>query len=118
MSRVHVIQSLADPSAAPAFVGQHWINTSSSRQWLAKGTSSVGDWVEFTASSSGITALTGDVTASGSGSVAATLATVNSNVGSFVAARITVNAKGLITAASSGVAASQDIFQYTYMGGL
>lgn len=35
-----------------------------------------------------------------------TLATVNSNVGSFTYSNITVNAKGLITAASSGVAPS------------
>lgn len=53
-----------------------------------------------------ITALTGDVTATGPGSVGATLATVNSNVGSFTNPNITVNAKGLITAASNGSAAS------------
>jgi len=56
---------------------------------------------------SGITELTGDVAAGpGSGSQAATLATVNSNVGSFTNASVTVNAKGLITAASSGAAAT------------
>lgn len=53
-----------------------------------------------------ITDLTGDVTASGPGSASATLATVNSNVGSFTNANITVNAKGLITAASNGSAAT------------
>ena len=37
---------------------------------------------------------------------AGTLATVNSNVGSFTNASITVNAKGLVTAASSGTAAT------------
>jgi hypothetical protein len=56
------------------------------------------------AGGSEITALTGDVTATGPGSVASTLATVNGNVGSFTYSSITVNAKGLITAASSGVA--------------
>lgn len=60
-------------------------------------------WVYYNTgtSSSGITALTGDVTASGSGSVTATLATVNSNVGTFGSATqvpvFTVNGKGLIT---------------------
>jgi phage-related tail fiber protein len=44
--KVHVVQATVDPSAAPAFVGQHWINTTSSRQWLANGTSSVSDWAE------------------------------------------------------------------------
>jgi len=47
MARVHVIESTSDPSAAPDFVGQHWINTTSSVQWLAKGTSTVGDWEEI-----------------------------------------------------------------------
>lgn len=43
---------------------------------------------------------TGDATGSG----ALTLATVNSNVGSFTNGSFTVNAKGLVTAASSGIA--------------
>mgnify|MGYP001472177388 CR=1 FL=1 len=47
---------------------------------------------------------TGDVT----GTKALTLNTVNSNVGSFKSADITVNGKGLVTAASKGVA---DAFQ-------
>lgn len=65
------------------------------------------DWTTFNgkqAAGNYITALTGDVTASGPGSAAATLATVNSNVGSFTYGSFTVNGKGLITAASSGVA--------------
>jgi hypothetical protein len=57
-----------------------------------------------TGSTGGITQLTGDVTAGpGSGSQAATLATVNTDVGSFTLASITVNAKGLITAAATGL---------------
>lgn len=104
MSRVHVTQTTSDPSAAPTYVGSHWINVTSSRQWLAKGTSSVADWVEFTADT-GITQLTGDVTtASGSGSQAATLATVNASPGTFNNSSLTVNAKGLVTAAANGVA--------------
>jgi len=51
-----------------------------------------------------ITTHTGDVT----GTKALTLTTVNSNVGSFKGADITVNAKGLVTAASKGIA---DAFQ-------
>lgn len=61
--------------------------------------------INATDTDTGITELTGDVTAGpGSGSQVATLATVNSNVGSFTNASLTVNAKGLVTAASSGVA--------------
>ena len=48
---------------------------------------------------------TGDAT----GNTALVLATVNSNIGSFINADITVNAKGLITAAATGAAASQGI---------
>ena len=48
--------------------------------------------------------MSGDATLASTG--AATLATVNSNVGSYTFASITVNAKGLVTAASNGVAAS------------
>ena len=70
---IHVLSRLVNPSAAPTVVGSHWINTVSNRQWLAKGTASVADWVEITADT-GITQLTGDVTAGpGSGSQAATL---------------------------------------------
>lgn len=49
--QVHVIEAVVDPSLAPDFVGQHWINTSSGRQWLAKGTSTAGDWAEVFSSS-------------------------------------------------------------------
>jgi hypothetical protein len=45
--KVHVIEVASDPVAAPEFVGQHWINTSSSRQWLANGTASISDWSEI-----------------------------------------------------------------------
>jgi hypothetical protein len=62
-------------------------------------------------------AITGDLAYTsgafdGSASVtgAGTLATVNANVGSFTNASITVNAKGLITAASSGVAGASTDF--------
>lgn len=44
---VHVIQATVDPVGAPAFVGQHWVNTSTNKQWLANGTSSVADWSEI-----------------------------------------------------------------------
>lgn len=47
---VHVIEATVDPVGAPAFVGQHWVNTSSGRQWLANGTASVSDWSEVYAS--------------------------------------------------------------------
>lgn len=74
--------------------------------------------IASTGGGSGITQLTGDVTAGpGSGSEVATLATVNSDVGSFTNVNITVNAKGLITAASSGVSPSanyqKDLFTVT-----
>jgi len=46
MARVHVIESAAsDPSAAPDFVGQHWIRVDTKKMWRAKGTSAVSDWV-------------------------------------------------------------------------
>jgi hypothetical protein len=55
--------------------------------------------------SSGITALTGDVTATGPGSSAATLATVNSGPGSVGSSTaipvLTTNGKGLVTAQST-----------------
>jgi len=43
------------------------------------------------------------------GATALTLATVNSNVGTFTLATVTVNAKGLVTAASSGVGGGSGI---------
>lgn len=67
-------------------------------------TNLVSDLAGKQATGNYITALTGDVTATGPGSVASTLATVNSNVGSFTNASLTVNAKGLVTAASNGIA--------------
>lgn len=45
--KVHVIEVTSDPVAAPEFVGQHWINTSTGKQWLASGTSSISDWAEI-----------------------------------------------------------------------
>ena len=47
--RIHVVEATANPSAAPQFVGQHWVNKTTNRHWLAKGTASVADWVEFKA---------------------------------------------------------------------
>jgi hypothetical protein len=44
--KVHVIEATSDPVGAPNFVGQHWINTATNRQWLSYGTSGVGDWLE------------------------------------------------------------------------
>lgn len=103
---LHVTRSTSNPAAAPTTAGQHWVNTSNGNHYLAKGTSSVADWVLLTVDTdTGITQLTGDVTAGpGNGSQAATLATVNANVGAFTNASLTVNAKGLITAASNGTA--------------
>lgn len=48
---VHVIEASSDPVGAPAFVGQHWINTSNGKQWLANGTGSVSDWAQIFTSS-------------------------------------------------------------------
>lgn len=44
--KVHTIESTSDPSAAPASINQHWVNTSSGDMWLSKGTASVADWVK------------------------------------------------------------------------
>lgn len=69
------------------------------------GSPASGNLTKFSSSTAITTAdLTGDITTSGT--VTTTLATVNSNVGSFTNSSITVNGKGLITAASSGVAPS------------
>lgn len=82
-------------------------NTGVDPTWATLNCAALADAGTGCASSSGITALTGDVTATGPGSVAATLATVNSNVGSFGSSTaipsFTVNGKGLITAASTNV---------------
>jgi hypothetical protein len=49
--KVHVIETTSDPVAAPEFVGQHWVNTSTGRQWLANDTSSISDWAEIQSTS-------------------------------------------------------------------
>jgi hypothetical protein len=61
MARVHVIESAAaDPSAAPDFVGQHWIRVDTKKMWRAKGTSSVSDWVLENGTSAFIAAMLGE----------------------------------------------------------
>jgi hypothetical protein len=35
----------ASPSAAPAEVGHHWVNTSTGQMWLSVGTATVADWM-------------------------------------------------------------------------
>ena len=85
------------------------VNLDASGNATALGTPASFVGTNITGTASGLTSgnvttnanLTGDVTSVGN---ATTLATVNSNVGSFTFSSITVNAKGLITAASSGVA--------------
>jgi hypothetical protein len=42
---VHVIECDMPPSDAPDMVGQHWIDTTSGRQWLSVGTATVADWI-------------------------------------------------------------------------
>lgn len=41
----HIFAQAASPSAAPAEVGHHWVNTSTGQMWLSVGTSSTSDWV-------------------------------------------------------------------------
>lgn len=42
--QLHVIKAIVDPSIAPTEVGQHWVNTLTSTQWLSVGTATVADW--------------------------------------------------------------------------
>jgi hypothetical protein len=60
MARVHVIQSTSDPAAAPDFVAQHWVNTSTGKMWRAKGTSTVNDWVLENGTSAFTSAILGE----------------------------------------------------------
>jgi parallel beta-helix repeat protein len=43
---IHVIECTSGPTAAPDFVGQHWVNTTSGQHFLSVGTSTVADWLE------------------------------------------------------------------------
>jgi hypothetical protein len=56
-------------------------------------------------------AMSNDATIANTGAL--TLATVNSNVGSFTNPNITVNAKGLITAAASGIGGAINVYNET-----
>jgi hypothetical protein len=52
MSAIHIIKAIVNPSAAPARVGQHWINTVTKQTFFSVGTSNVGDWVQLGVSGS------------------------------------------------------------------
>lgn len=46
--KTHVIEATVDPTATPTFVGQHWVNTTTSEWFTSVGTSSPADWIPQT----------------------------------------------------------------------
>jgi len=44
---IHSIQCDTDPVAAPEFVNQHWVNTTTGDMWLSNGTATINNWVKI-----------------------------------------------------------------------
>lgn len=64
MDVIHIIKATVDPSVAPLREGQHWVNTSTKKEFFSVGTSAVGDWVETLTGSSVTAAITAHEAAS------------------------------------------------------
>lgn len=98
-TRIPYSQGASNPGTCS--VGQIFFNTAATAGSNLYLCTSANTYTQVAGSSSGITALTGDVSASGPGSATATLATVNSGPGTCGDAthvcQQTVNGKGLTT---------------------
>ena len=41
---IHIIRSPSDPNIVPQKIGQHWVNTTTTREYFSVGTDAISDW--------------------------------------------------------------------------
>ena len=95
---VHVLKRTVAPSAAPTVVGSHWVDTTTSKQWLAMGTATVADWVEITQGDADWGEIGGTLSNQTDLQTALDAKVVkNANITGATKTKITYDAKGLVT---------------------